>query len=93
MYQRIVQQTSDRYQRLSATPPGRFVVLGTPPELSRDRRQGVAQRALEGFTRSAAKELKHGATGQLVYVAPGAERQAESTLRFLLSPRSAYVSG
>jgi 3-oxoacyl-[acyl-carrier protein] reductase len=74
-------------------PSGRLVVLGTPPELSQDRRQAVAQRALEGFTRSAAKELKHGATGQLVYVAPGAERQAESTLRFLLSPKSAYVSG
>jgi 3-oxoacyl-[acyl-carrier protein] reductase len=30
---------------------------------------------------------------QLVYVAPGAEDQLDSTLRFLLSPRSAYVSG
>jgi 3-oxoacyl-[acyl-carrier protein] reductase len=28
-----------------------------------------------------------------VYVAPGGEAQAESTLRFLLSPKSAYVSG
>ena len=30
---------------------------------------------------------------QLVHVAPGAEDQLDSTLRFLLSPRSAYVSG
>ena len=43
--------------------------------------------------RSAAKELRHGATGQLVYVAPGAEDGLESTLRFLLSSKSAYVSG
>src|SRR5829696_330925 len=77
----------------SLGPSGRLVVLGTPPELSQSRRQAVAQRALEGFVRSAAKELRQGATGQLVYVAPGAEANAESTLRFLLSARSAYVSG
>jgi 3-oxoacyl-[acyl-carrier protein] reductase len=77
----------------SLGPSGRFVVLGTPPELAGSRPAAVAQRALEGFTRSAAKELRQGATGQLVYVAPGAEANAESTLRFLLSARSAYVSG
>ena len=77
----------------SLGPSGRLVVLGTPPELAAGRRQAVAQRALEGFVRSAAKELRQGATGQLVYVAPGAEANAESTLRFLLSARSAYVSG
>src|SRR4051812_22710544 len=72
---------------------GRLIVLGTPPERAADRRQAVAQRALEGFTRSAAKELRHSATGQLVYVAPGAEGNLDGTLRFLLSGRSAYVSG
>src|SRR3954465_4762514 len=72
---------------------GRLIVLGTPPEQAADRRHAVAQRALEGFTRSAAKELRHGATGQLVYVAPGAEGNLDGTLRFLLSGRSAYVSG
>jgi 3-oxoacyl-[acyl-carrier protein] reductase len=77
----------------SLGPSGRLVVLGTPPELAESRAQAVAQRALEGFVRSAAKELRQGATGQLVYVAPGAESNAESTLRFLLSARSAYVSG
>jgi 3-oxoacyl-[acyl-carrier protein] reductase len=69
---------------------GRVVVLGTPPE-SLDSRAAVAQRALEGFTRSVGKELKRGATVQLVHVAPGAESAVESTLRFLLSGRSAYV--
>ena len=72
---------------------GRLVVLGTPPEHAADRRHHVAQRALEGFVRSAAKELRHGATGNLVYVAPGGEDDLESTLRFLLGAKSAYVSG
>ncbi len=52
-----------------------------------------AQRALEGFTRSLAKEVGRGIAVQLVHVEPGAEEQIDSTLRFLLSPRSAYVSG
>ena len=73
---------------------GRVVVLGTPPELAQDRRQAVAQRALDGFVRSVAKEIgRKGATAQTVYVAPGAEDAVESTLRFLLSAKSAYVSG
>ena len=68
-------------------------MLGTPPAAAGDARAAVAQRALEGFVRSAAKELRAGATAQLVRVAPGAEGNLESTLRFLLSGRSAYVSG
>jgi 3-oxoacyl-[acyl-carrier protein] reductase len=72
---------------------GRVIVLGTPPEnLLRNPRASLAQRALEGLVRSVAKEVKKGSTAQLVYVAPRAERRTESTLRFLLSPRSAYVS-
>ncbi|NUT53564.1 MAG: 3-oxoacyl-ACP reductase [Saccharothrix sp.] len=74
----------------SLAPCGRVVVFGTPPELAGSQ---VAQRALEGFTRSVGKELKRGGTAQLVYVAPGAEDAIESTARFLLSGRSAYVSG
>jgi 3-oxoacyl-[acyl-carrier protein] reductase len=74
-------------------PSGRLIVLGTPPEAASSRPQAIAQRALEGFTRSAAKELRGGATGQLVYVAPGAEGNLEATLRFLLSAKSAYVNG
>jgi 3-oxoacyl-[acyl-carrier protein] reductase len=72
---------------------GRVIVLGTPPRACRTPREATAQRALEGFTRSLGKEVGRGATVQLVEVAPGAEDQVESTLRFLLSPRSAYVSG
>src|SRR5215218_5573661 len=64
-------------------PSGRAIVVGTG--------DGPAQRALEGFTRSLGKEVRAGATAQLVYGAPKAD--VESTLRFLLSGRSAYVSG
>lgn len=71
---------------------GRVVVLGTPPA-GLDPRRATAQRALEGFTRSLGKEIGRGIAVQLVYVEEGAEAQIDSTLRFLLSPRSAYVSG
>ena len=75
------------------TGNGRIIVLGTPPEDTSTPHEQTAQRALEGFTRSLGKEARGGGTVQLVYVAPGAENQLESTLRFLLSPKSAYVSG
>ncbi|OYU43210.1 MAG: 3-oxoacyl-ACP reductase [Burkholderiales bacterium PBB4] len=66
---------------------------GRPPEGCATARQATIQRALEGLSRSLAKELKKAIAVQLVYVATGAEKHIESTLRFLLSPRSAYVSG
>ncbi len=75
----------------SVMPSGRVLVLGRPPESQSDHRAFTAQRALEGFTRSVGKELRRGATVQLAYVAEGAERNMESTLRFLLSSKSAYV--
>ncbi len=77
----------------SVLPCGRVVIIGRPPESCTSARKATLQRALEGLSRSLAKELKKGIGVQLVYVAEGAERQIESTLRFLLSPRSAYVSG
>ncbi len=73
---------------------GRAIVLGTTPAQAGSPRAHTAQRALEGFIRSLGKEIGgRGCTAQLVLVSPGAEDQLESTLRFLLSPRSAYVSG
>ena len=71
----------------------RVIVLGTPPEDCGSPPEAVAQRALEGLTRSLAKEVRKGASSQLLYVAPRAEGRIESTLRFFLSPKSAYVSG
>jgi 3-oxoacyl-[acyl-carrier protein] reductase len=72
---------------------GRVIVLGTPPEDCAAPAQSIAQRALEGLVRAIGKEIKRGATAQLLYVRPKAEARLESTLRFFLSPRSAYVSG
>ena len=77
----------------SLTNNARVLVLGTVPDLVDDQEERVAQRALEGFTRSVGKEIGKGSTVNLVYVAPGAEETIESTLAFFLSPKSAYVSG
>jgi len=75
---------------------GRIVVVGTTPEQTSTVDERIAQRALEGFTRSLGKELQRGATIGLVYVSPDAKPAAtgvESTVRFLLSAKSAYVDG
>ncbi|MFG2649762.1 3-oxoacyl-ACP reductase [Streptomyces sp. NPDC048436] len=74
----------------SVAENGRVVVLGAPVSPS-DHHQAAAQQALEGFVRSLGKELGRGRTASLVRM--GSAGAAESTLRFLLSPRSAYVSG
>ncbi|BDX34827.1 3-oxoacyl-ACP reductase [Mycobacterium antarcticum] len=73
---------------------GRIVVIGTTPDQTGSVDERIAQRALEGFTRSLGKELQHGATVGLVYLAADAKPAAtgiESTVRFLLSAKSAYV--
>lgn len=74
----------------SVAENGRVVVLGAPLSPT-DHHQAAAQQALEGFVRSLSKELGRGRTATLVRMRSAAA--AESTLRFLLSPRSAYVSG
>ncbi|MGC5332382.1 3-oxoacyl-ACP reductase [Micromonospora sp. DT62] len=81
----------------SVLPSGRVVVLGTPPDECGSPREATAQRALEGLTRSIGKEFGQGVTAQLVHVTKdpdaGTWTSLEATLRFLLSGRSAYVSG
>jgi len=73
---------------------GRVVVLAGRPEEASDPQAAIAQRAIEGFVRSVAKEIGgKGSTAQLVRVAVGGEEGIESTMRFLLSARSAYVDG
>jgi 3-oxoacyl-[acyl-carrier protein] reductase len=74
-------------------PSGRVIILGTPPEDCAAPPAAIAQRALEGLERAVGKEVKKGATSQLIYVRTKAENQLEATLRFFLSPRSAFVSG
>ncbi|QUR65997.1 3-oxoacyl-ACP reductase [Mycobacterium spongiae] len=74
----------------------RVVVIGTTPEAAASTDEQIAQRALEGFTRSLGKELRRGATAALVYLSPDAKPAAtglESTMRFILSAKSAYVDG
>jgi 3-oxoacyl-[acyl-carrier protein] reductase len=78
----------------SLVPSGRVVVLGRPAQAAADPLQAAARAALDGFVRSLAKEIgKRGATAQLVLVEPGAEKRLPPVLRFLLSARSAFVSG
>lgn len=72
---------------------GRVIVVGLTPEQAPTIKQAIAQRALEGFVKSIGKEFKKGIAAQLVYVDKDAGQNIESTLRFVLSPRSAYVSG
>lgn len=77
-------------------PSARVVVVGTTPEAIDNPHERIAQRALEGFTRSVGKELRRGGTSALVYLAPDAKPAAtglESTMRFILSAKSAYVGG
>ncbi|WP_370323971.1 3-oxoacyl-ACP reductase [Euzebya sp.] len=74
-------------------PSARVVVLGTVPDATGDPAEHAAQRSLEGFVRSIAKELRAGGTANLVEVVPGADAGVGGPLRFLLSGRSAYVSG
>ncbi len=76
-------------------PSGRIVVVGTTPEQASGHER-IVQRALEGFTRSLGKEMRRGATVNLVYLSADAKPAAtgiESTMRFLLSGKSAYVDG
>lgn len=72
---------------------GRVVVLGRPHLQAKTGEQAAAQRALEGFTRSVAKEIgKKSSTAQTILVEEGAEKNLDSSLRFVLSAKSAYVN-
>ncbi len=72
----------------------RVLVIGQNPASCRKAPQAAAQQALEGFVRSVGKEIgKKGSTANLIWMAPGADKQLDSSVRFFLSPRSAYVSG
>lgn len=75
-------------------PGGRIVILGRPHMGADNAEQAATQRALEGLSRSLAKEVgARGSTAQLITVASGAEGDFGSSLRFVLSPKSAYVTG
>ena len=72
---------------------GRVVVIGRPPHKARTLEAAAATAALEGFTRSLAKEIGgKAATANLIYVDDGAEERIVGPLRFLLSKASAFVT-
>jgi len=76
------------------SPCSRVVILGRPSEQIEDVSYATAQRSLEGFSRSVAKEIgKNGSTCQLMYVQSGCETLLQAPLRFLTSAKSAYISG
>ncbi|MCH8611768.1 3-oxoacyl-ACP reductase [Arsenicicoccus dermatophilus] len=85
-------------------PNARVVVLGTDHTVLTDPVAVASQRALDGFVRSLAKELRAGATANLVYGPPpaadaqgteaeAAHRNVGEAVRFFLSGRSAFVDG
>ena len=71
-------------------PSGRVLVLGRVPG-GADVAVDAARQALDGIVRSLAKELKNGATANLLLVEDGAS--LASAARFFLSGKSAYVDG
>ena len=72
---------------------GRVVVLGRPPQNARTLEAAAASAALEGFTRSVAKEIGgKAATANLIYVEEGADDRMVGPLRFLLAKASAFVT-
>lgn len=80
----------------SLAPSGRVVTISRAPESDGDLARQAARRGVEGFLRSLAKELRAGATANGLTLADGIGVDAPSViggLRFLLSPRSAFVDG
>lgn len=69
------------------------VILGQAPASLKDPVAAATQQAVEGFSRSLAKEMRNGGTVQLLQVDKGAEEQLEGAFRFFLSPKSAFISG
>ncbi len=72
----------------------RIIVIGLSPSSCKEPAQSSAMYALEGFIRSTAKEIGgKAATANLIQLEPGAEHLLESPLRYLLSRRSAFITG
>jgi 3-oxoacyl-[acyl-carrier protein] reductase len=72
---------------------GRVVIIGTDPATLTDVAEVATQRALEGLVRSLGKELRFGATANLVLARGDAFEGVRSATEFFLSGRSAYVDG
>jgi 3-oxoacyl-[acyl-carrier protein] reductase len=75
----------------SLLPSGRVIVLARAADTGNPTVDSARQ-AIEGIVRSLAKELRRGATANLIVVDDDVA-SLESALRFFLSARSAYVDG
>jgi 3-oxoacyl-[acyl-carrier protein] reductase len=74
----------------SLAPSGRVLVLGRAAD-GTDITVDATRQALDGIVRSLAKEVRRGATANLLLVED--EASLPSALRFFLSGKSAYVDG
>jgi 3-oxoacyl-[acyl-carrier protein] reductase len=77
-------------------PGGRFITVSRPASDAASPAQAAARQGVDGFLRSLAKELRAGATGNGVLLAPEVATTSPTTLgavRFFLSGRSAFVDG
>lgn len=72
---------------------GRILLIAGDPDQAPDTEAAAVSRGVEGFVRSLAKEVRKAIAVQLLYVPADATPALGSTLAFLLSGRSAYVSG
>ena len=76
--------------------PGARIVTISRPATGEDPARDAARGAVEGFLRSLAHEMRGGGTANGIQVTDGVPLDAPGVtgaLRFLLSPRSAYVHG
>lgn len=71
------------------------LIVGKDPEVAASVRQAAAQRALVGFCKSLAKELgRKGVTVNVLFCDESKTLgESGAAVKFLLSPRSAFISG
>ncbi|UWX95757.1 3-oxoacyl-ACP reductase [Arthrobacter zhaoxinii] len=77
-------------------PGGRVITVSRPAAEAQDPAAAAARQGVDGTLRSIAHELRGGATANGIVLANGVQATAPSVaaaLRFLLSGKSAYVSG
>ncbi|MBF5082799.1 3-oxoacyl-ACP reductase [Quadrisphaera sp. INWT6] len=75
-------------------PSARVVVVGPAPAAAGDPEAAAVAQGLEGVVRTVGKELRAGATANLLRLAPGAgAAEVAGPLLFLVSARSAFVDG
>jgi 3-oxoacyl-[acyl-carrier protein] reductase len=95
---RTIDQLAEVQQFLTPTmrrlqPSGRVLLISPEPDPADPEAAAVAH-AFDGLIRSIGKELRAGATANLLVTAPDVDPAAlDASVRFFLSARSAYVDG